>query len=187
MKIDLSRLFGRWEYDWNPFRTWLFPDSQKRFIIRGNFKMNFPIRASYSTPGANSLSCTNHGLLSNNDGSPAGGGYDKTTKSTIFNKSYLFEYKTLGSGLGSNNYQVYPSQMHKYYSGVGAALHPNYDNLTGWNLGSNQSSILGLITQYRELIDNVLFVDGESFYPRWSSYFSISDNNLTVTDYNLYR
>lgn len=187
MKIDLSRLFGRWEYDWNPNRFWLFPDNQKRFIIRGNFKMNFPIRASYSTPGANSLSCTNHGLLSSNDGTPNGGGYDKTTKSTIFNKSYLFEYKTLGSGLGTNNYQVYPSQMHKYYSGVGAALHPNYDNLTGWNLGSNQSSILGLVTQYRNLINNALFVDGEAFYPKWSSYYSISDKNLTVTDNNLYR
>ncbi len=173
MKIDLSRLFGRWERDWNPNRFWLFPDNGKSFIIRGNFKMNFPIRASYTTPGSNSLSCTNHGLLYDNDGTTNGGGYDKTTQSTIFNKSYLFEYKTIGSGLGVNNYQTYFSHMHKYYSGVGASLHPSYDNITGWNLGSNQSSILGLITQYRDLISNVLYADGESFYPHWNSYYML--------------
>jgi hypothetical protein len=186
MKIDLSRLFGRWEYDWNQNRGWLHPDTYKKFIIRGNFKMNIPIKASYSTPGANSESSTNHWLLSNNEGGVNGGGYDRTTKSSIFYKSYTFRYKTIGTGPSDlQNYQTFFSHMHKYYSGIGPALIDSYVNLP-WSLGSNQTNILNFITQYKQLVNNAIAAEGESLYPDYSNY-SISAKNLTASDNNFFR
>jgi len=187
MKIDLSRLFGRWEYDWDPFRAWSTPDSGKRFVIRGNFKMNIPVRASYSTAGANSESCTNHWMLFNNDGNINGGGYDKTTKSSIFYKSYTFRYKDGGFGPPDvQNYQPFFSHMKKYYSAMGASLLDSYNDLN-WDLGDNQTEILENLAYHRELIGNTLWAEGENLWPQYDSNSSISTKNLRISDSNFFR
>jgi len=184
MKIDLSRMFGKWTFDWTPSVQY------SKYIIRGNFKMNIPIRASYSTVGANSMSCTNHYLFSNNQGEN-GGGYDKTTKSTIFYKSYTYQYKNLGT----NSFQPFKSHMHKYYSGVGPALMDTYDTLN-WNsdLGAQTNSIVSLLTQYRQQVQNRLWYSGQfestppnnGFFYNENNY-SISTKNFSVTNNNFYR
>jgi hypothetical protein len=182
MKIDLSRIFGKWIYDWGP------DFFSNKYVLEGKFKMNIPIQASLSTVGANSISSTNHYLLSNNNG--ASGGYDKTTKSTIFHKSYLFEYKSLGQ----NSFKSFDSHMHKYYSGVGPALIDGYSSLN-WNtdLGSQYTSIINLLNQYKEQVLNRLYASGEEsvppnngYYPT-QSHYSITTKNLTVSENNFYR
>ncbi len=182
MKIDLSRIFGKWTYDWSPG---YYSD---RYVLEGKFKMNIPIQASLSTVGANSISSTNHYLLSSNNGTS--GGYDKTTKSTIFHKSYLFEYKSLGQ----NGFKPFDSHMHKYYSGVGPALIDGYSDLNWTNdLGSQTTSIVSLLDQYKQQVDNRLWASGDESVPPNSGYYPIQTNysiatkNLTVSENNFYR
>jgi hypothetical protein len=179
MKIDLSRIFGKWIYDWGPGYY------SERYVLEGKFKMNIPVQASYSTAGANSMSCSNHYLFSSNNGSTSGGGYDKTTKSSIFYKSYLFEYKSVGQ----NSFQNFASHMHKYYSGVGPSLIDGYTDLS-WNLGTQQSTALALVGLYKELVLNSLWASG-SETNTWAWYtqndYSISSKNLTVSESNFYR
>ena len=188
MKIDLSRLFGKWQYSWNENTVPSAPDPNVKYIIKGQFKMNIPIQASYSTVGSNSISSSNHYLFSNNNATQ--GGYDKTTKSSIFYKSYLFEYKNLGQ----NSFQPFKSHMHKYYSGVGPAIFESYANLN-WqaDLGSQNDSIVGLLNQYREQVYNRLWASGQDstpvntgFYPT-PSYYSTTTKNLTISNNNFYR
>ena len=198
MWIDLARIFGTKNYlnwvgsvDYGDGNVIVYSDS----LIRGNFHMNIPIQASLSTEGSNSMSSSNHLLFTNNNGSTNQGGYDKTTKSTIFYKSYLYEYQ----GYGPGTFTSFKSQMHKYYSSIGPALQPNYINdlnhplIWSADLGVSRVGIYNKIRNFKETIYNNLYSVGQEdqpindgFYPDWNNY-SIDTKNLVVSDQNFYR
>ena len=172
MKINLTRIFGNKVYDWT--------NNNSKFVVRGNFKMNIPIRAGGNTNGSNAKSSANHSMMSTNQGFPTSyGGWDRSTNSTIFYKSYMFEYKV-------NEYQTFLSQMPKYYSAVGPILHPDYAALYNTNSFNDPTISTRLANFYTYNWQYKLAGSGQGYYPNPSNY-SISTKNLKISDNNVFR
>jgi hypothetical protein len=170
MKINLTRIFGNETYDWD----------DNNFVVRGNFKMNIPIRAGGNTNGSNAKSSTNHNMMSSNEGnSLSDSGWDRSTNSTIFYKSYIFEYKV-------NEYQTFLSQMPKYYSAVGPILHPDYAALYTTNSYNDPTITTRLNNFYTYNWQYRIAGEGQSYYSDATNY-SITDKNLSINDSNIFR
>ena len=172
MKINLTRIFGNKVYSW--------VNNNSKFVVRGNFKMNIPIRAGGNTNGSNAKSSANHNMMSTNQGFPTSyGGWDRSTNSTIFYKSYMFEYDL-------NEYQTFLSQMPKYYSAVGPILHPNYAALYNTNSFNDPTISTRLANFYTYNWQYKLAGSGQGYYSNSSNY-SISAKNLKISNNNVFR